>query len=244
MRILLIIFISFLTTFSSYGQMSIGLVGEPTLNITKVGDSPQDESKTLESLKTRDYTLGLGVEIRKQIDRYTSITFIPGYQQSNMLLVKEDLHLFDIIHPQIPEIRDFAQAAQKNAYLHYRHAYAGTQVIYAKKLRVRTSDSKLGFEIGGGLGAFLLIKDDIKVRTEGFAVNGNYTQTIDDSTGLDARPFLVNLSAIADLNYRATPSVHVFAGAKLTAPLTSASTSLPKITIFTPALRLGLRYIL
>lgn len=243
MRILLIILISSFTTYS-FGQMSIGMVGEPTLNITKIGDSPQDESKSLQSLKTKDYTLGLGIEIRKQIDRFTSISFIPGYQQSNMLLVKEDLQLFDVIHPQIPEIRDLAQAAQKNAFLHYRHLYAGLQVIYAKKLKVRTSDSKLGFELGGGLGAYLLAKDDIKVRTEGFALNGNYTQIIDDSTGITARPFLANIAAVADLTYRATPSAHVFAGAKLTAPLTSTSTSSPKITIFTPALRLGLRYML
>ncbi|MDB4107192.1 hypothetical protein N9595_01875 [Bacteroidia bacterium] len=240
MRIILSLAIGFIFQIG-FSQVSIGLIGEPTLNLVRIGDTPRKASDSLSGLLTNDKTLSLGLEVRKQIDRYQSITFIPGYYQSNMLLVKEKLNFLDIIHPELPEIRDLAQAAEKIAYLHYRQKYIGTQIIYAKKLKARPSNTKLSFEVGGGIGAYYLFSDDIKIRTEGFAVNGEYIHIISDNTGIETHDVLVNVLLLGDLNYSISPRLKVIAGAKFAMPLTATSTSTPRISIITPALRFGLR---
>ena len=240
----LICLLSIVCTFMAQGQMGVGIIAEPSFNFTTIGKSPQNQSDSLKNLKKKSLALSFGVEFRKQIDRYQAISIIPGYQQTNMLLVKEDLQLFDVIHPQLREIRDLAQAAQKNAYLTYRQKYIGVQVLYSKRLKARVSDSKVSFEVGGGLGGYYLFNDDVKVRTEGFAIGEDYVHIISDSTGIDVREYLVNIVGLIDVNYQLTPKVVLLSGLKASIPLTSTSTSSPKITIFNPALRVGIRFTL
>lgn len=224
------------------GQTSISILGEPTLNLTSIGSTPKSQSDSLKNKRTHDYSLGLGLEIRMQIDRYQSISIVPGYTQSNMQLVKEGLNFLDVVHPELPEIRDLAYAANKIAYLSYRQKYVGTQVLYAKELQLRSPNTKIRFEIGGGLGGYILVQNDVKIRTEGFAIKGNYEHIIKNNTGIDARKFLINMSLHGDMKYQVTPSFTTFAGIKAGIPLVSTTTSTPKITIYTPSLRLGVRY--
>ncbi|PCJ64506.1 MAG: hypothetical protein COA58_12235 [Bacteroidetes bacterium] len=242
MRLLTIITLSLIFSNLSSAQMSLGILSEPTISFAKVGALPRAESDSIRNLKAGSKSISLGIEIRKQIDRYQSITFIPGYLQTNMMLVKEDMQFLDVVHPKLPEIRDFAQAAPKVAYITHRQKYAGTQIIYAKKLDVRGMDRKAKIEIGGGIGAYALLQSDVKIRTEGFAIKDKFTHVFTDSTGLDARPYLIQIILVADLNYELSPKTHLIAGIKVSSPLTSTSTSEPKITIFSPALRIGLRF--
>ncbi len=243
MRIIVICFAFFYASFS-IAQVSVGIIAEPTLNLSSIGTLPSSQSDSLKSLRSHDYSLGLGIEIRNQIDRYNSITFIPGYTQTNLLLVKEDLQFLDVIHPQLPEVRDFGQTAEKKAYLRYRQKYIGTQILYAKRLQVNTGDAKLTVELGGGLGAYYLLQDDIRVRTEAFAINNDYTQIIRDSTGIEVQPFLFNGILTGDMNYKILPDLILIGGFKLTLPVTSTTISEPTIRLYNAGLRLGLRHIL
>lgn len=223
-------------------QTYIGLVAEPTANFAKIGTEPKHQSDSIQDLKQWDKTLGIGLEIRKQIDRYQAITFIPGYQQYNLLLVKENLQFLDVVHPKLPEIRDLAQAANKIAKIRHRQKYIGSQILYSRELQIRGLADKLNLEIGGGLGVYFLLQSDVKITTEGFAIKSQFNHVFTDSTGIDARPILIQAIAFGDISYNLAPSIDLFGGIKLTAPFTSTTTSLPKITIFSPAARFGLRF--
>ncbi|MFT4996083.1 MAG: hypothetical protein ACI9BJ_000580 [Flavobacteriales bacterium] len=223
-------------------QTHLCVVIEPTANIARLGMEPKQQSDSIRGLMHIDKTLGFGLEIRKQIDRYQSITFIPSYQQYNLLLVKENLQFLDIVHPNLPEIRDFSQGANKAASIRHRQKYIGTQILYARKLQIRGLNSKLRIDMGAGLGLYYLLQSDVKITTEGFSIKGQFSHVFKDSTGIEARPFLIQAIGYGDISYSISPIIDVFGGVKIALPFTSTTTSLPKITLFTPAARVGLRF--
>lgn len=239
---LLISLLILITSSTIFAQMSIGVMSEPTMSFARVGALPRGDSDSIKNLKQGGKSVSLGLEIRKDIDRYQSITFIPGYLQTNMLLVKNNMQFLDVVHPKLPEIRDLAQASEKVAYITHRQKYAGTQILYSKKLQIKGMDRKFKIELGGGLGGYFLIQNDVKIKTEGFAIKEQFTHIFTDSTGMDVKPLLIQAIVTADMNYELTPKSHIVVGIKASAPFTSTSSSLPKITIFAPALRIGLRF--
>ena len=181
-------------------QLSIGLIVEPALNIGTVGSQPKALSNSFTRLKKPDFNTSFGVEIKNQLDRYASFTVIPGYYQTNFLIVKEDLQYLDVIHPELRAIRDQSQGAQKNAYLHYRQKYIGLQLLFAKKLQIQGLPISTFFELGGGVGAHYLVGNDIKIRTEGFAIDQQYIHVITQNTGFTPSNFTINAIGHADLN--------------------------------------------
>jgi hypothetical protein len=225
-------------------QFSLGVMAEPTLNIATVGSQPEALSDTLKLLKQRDLNISFGIEIKKQIDRYASFSLIPGYYQSNFLVVKENLQFLDVVHPELREIRDFSQASQKNAYLHYRQKYIGLQALYAKRLKLRNLPSKVFVEIGGGLGLHYLWANDVKVRTEGFAIDEKYINIIKQNTGFTPSIIAINAIGFADLSYELTPKTNLVSGFKINIPLSTSANAEPLVRIYTPALRLGIRFTL
>ncbi|MFB1003138.1 MAG: hypothetical protein QMC70_03250 [Bacteroidia bacterium] len=233
-----------LVALSSMGQTSLGIIVEPTLNVTHIGFEPKNLSDSFSRMKSHGYTVGFGIEIRKNINRFQSYSIIPGFHQTNILTELENLQFMDVIHPQLPEIRDLAFAATKRAEIRYRQMYLGSQFLYNKQLQVSGINSKLKLNIGGGLGAFFLVSHNAKVKTEGFAINGNYTTIIKDSTGIEINPFLFQALLIADLTMEVLPSTILVAGIKATLPITATTSSQPKMTVWTPALRIGIRRIL
>ncbi|MFT5056643.1 MAG: hypothetical protein ACI80H_001360 [Pseudoalteromonas distincta] len=238
------VFISifFFLGFQLSAQTYIGIVIEPTANIARIGMEPKQQSDSIRGLMHIDKTIGFGLEIRKQIDRYQSITFIPSYQQYNLLLVKENLQFLDIVHPNLSEIRDLSQGANKVARIRHRQKYIGTQILYARKLQIRGLNSKLRIDMGAGLGLYYLLQSDVKITTEGFSIKGQFSHVFKDSTGIEARPFLIQAIGYGDISYSISPFIDIFGGVKIALPFTSTTTSLPKITLFTPAARVGLRF--
>jgi hypothetical protein len=174
-----------LITIGAQAQLSLGIVAEPAYNVARIGATPQNSSDSLKALKTNAMSLSLGLEIRKQIDRYQSFSVIPTFYQTNMTLVKQNLQFLDVIHPQLPEIRDLSQGSTKVAYLKYRQQYIGAQFLYNKVLQLRKMPNKSAIELNGGLGLYYLVNGDIKVTTEGFAIKNDFTQVIKDSLGID-----------------------------------------------------------
>jgi hypothetical protein len=223
-------------------QTHLGIVIEPTANIARIGMEPKQQSDSIRGLMHIDKTIGFGLEIRKQIDRYQSITFIPGYQQYNLLLIKENLQFLDVIHPNLPEIRDLSQGANKVAQIRHRQKYIGSQILYARKLKIRGLNSKLKIDIGAGIGLYFLLQNDVKITTEGFAIKDQFSHTFTDSTGIEARAFLMQAIGHGDVSYSISSNIDVFGGVKIAIPFTSTTTSIPKITLFTPAARVGLRF--
>ena len=238
------LFVFCLFTIASEAQVSIGLLAEPSLNLTKVGSEPKILSDSIIDSKSYDYTVSFGIEIRKNIDRYQSFSIIPGYHQTNILTQMENLQFLDVVHPQLPEIRDLAFAATKRAEVRYRHMYLGSQFLYNRRLQVRGLSPKMAINVGGGLGAFFLFSQDAKVNTEGFAIDGKYTHIITDSIGIESRPLLIETILTADYTLEVLPKTEILAGIKLAIPMTPTTSSQPKMTVWAPALRVAIRRVL
>lgn len=241
-----IIFAATLLITSVYmmAQVSIGILAEPTLNITRVGSEPKAIADSFKNIKSYDYTVSFGVEIRKNIDRYQSFSIIPGFHQTNILTQLQDLQLFDVVHPELPEIRDLAFTATKNAEIRYRQMYLGSQFLYNRQLQVRGLPPKVALHVGGGLGAFFLFNQDAKVTTEAFAIQGEYTHIIKENVGIESRPILIQAILTADCTVEVLPKTDLTAGIKAALPMTPTTSSQPKMTVWAPALRVGLRRVL
>mgnify|MGYP000011387414 FL=1 len=225
-------------------QLSIGVIVEPAMNIGTVGSQPEALSDSFTRLKKPDFNTSFGIEIKNQIDRYASFSVIPGYYQTNFLIVKEDLQYLDFIHPELRAIRDQSQGAQKNAYLHYRQKYIGLQLLFAKKLQIQGLPNSTFFELGGGLGAHYLVGNDVKIRTEGFAIDQQYIHVISQNTGFNPSNFSINAIGHADLNYQLDPSTFIIGGLKLNIPMVGNANLDPQIRVYMPTLRFGIRFLL
>ena len=224
-------------------QTSIGIIANPNLNLSSLKTSSTVNTDSLKQIKKADYTLSLGIEFRKQIDRYQAFSVIPSFYQTNLLLVRENLQLFDVIHPTLPEIRDLSQAASKTAYMHHRFKYVGLQLLYSKAYK-STINSAISFEFTGGLSYLYLLEQDIKVRTEGFAIEDQFIHIVSDSILFEARKnnALVNLGS--DMNYTIKPNLLLVSGVSFNIPLLGISKNQPKLSIYNAGLKFGLRKIL
>lgn len=232
-----------LTILATTAQVGVGIIVEPTLNLANIGSEPQSTSDSFNSLKKQDYTLSIGFEFRKYLNKYKYISFIPGYHQTNMLHVKENLQFLDVVHPELTEIRDFSQAATKNAYLRYRQKYVGTQILYGAQIQRTRLPNKMEIEVGGGIGAYFLLANDVRIRTEGFALDEEYIHVINTNVGIVGRSFLPQLIGFSDIVYELTPKARVSAGLKLNIPLQTSTTSDPSVYILPIAIRIGLRQV-
>jgi hypothetical protein len=233
----------FLILISSYSlaQTSIGLTAEPSYQITRIAPSESVTYDSLKALKTIDKTLGFGIEFRNQLDRYQAISFSPGFYQANFHHTIENLQFLDIVHPQLPEIRDLSQAASKDAYLHYRFKYFSARFMYHNKLKGLDINSGLSLDLGVGLSYLYMLQHDLKVRTEGFAINDEFVHIIEDSTGFTGRTHQANLNLGVDLNYRMAPTVYLISGVLFNIPILSTTINNPKLSIFAPGLKFGIR---
>ena len=100
-----------------------------------------------------------------------------------MMLEKSNLNLFDVVHPELPELRDLTVGPEKKAYLSYRQKYVGLQVLFAKQLQLKLPINKMSVELGGGMGIYLKLEDDIRIQTEGFAIKSEYVHIIKEKHG-------------------------------------------------------------
>ena len=242
MRILNLIGLVLLASASS-AQTSIGIIANPSLNINSIKTSSTINTDSIKSIKKSDYTLSFGLEFRKQIDRYQAFSVIPSYYQSNLLLVQEDLQLFDVIHPTLPEIRDLSQAASKTAYMHHRFKFAGLQLLYSKSYN-SSVNSSISFEFAGGLSYLYLIEQDIKVRTEGFAIQDEFIHVVSDSILFEGRKHNVLINLGSDMNYTIKPKLLLVSGISFNLPLLGISKNQPKLSIYNAGLKVGLRKLL
>ena len=219
-------------------QSTIGLIIEPSFNIPKFKKSSQSDS--IKGISNADLTLSFGLEIKKKLDRYNAISFIPGFLQTNLLTVKENLQFLDIIHPSLPEIKDLTQSANKIARVRYRFQYIGTQILYNRQLQLRKTPPKLKIEIGGGMSLHYLINHSVKIKTEGFALNNKFVHVIDNETGIDPNPILIQTLLNANLLYEVTPNYTLNAGFKIGLPITKTNNESFAFRIYNNGLRIGI----
>lgn len=225
-------------------QNSIGILAEPSYQLTKIKGTPIKTLDSLQNIKHNDKVLNISLEFRKQIDRFQAVSFSPLYYQSNFLVILEDLHFLDVIHPGLPEIRDLSQAATKNANLHYRFKYFGTRFLYHRKLKSLYNNNGVNFDFSIGLTYLYMLGQDVKIRTEGFAIKDKFTHIIKDSIAFTGRNHNVNINFGADANYNISPNVELVAGILINLPLLSTSNNEISLSVYAPSLKVGLRKIL
>ncbi|NNJ56213.1 MAG: hypothetical protein HKP14_08775 [Bacteroidia bacterium] len=243
MKVLVTLILLFLLNAACLAQTSIGIIANPNLNLSTIKTSSTVNTDSIKNIKKSDFTLSIGLEFRKQIDRYQAFSVIPTYYQTNLLLVQEDLQLFDVIHPTLDEIRDLSQAALKTAFMHHRFKYAGIQLLYSKAYNSSISNS-LNFEFAGGLSYMYLLKQDIRVRTEGFALNDEFIHIVSDSILFEGRKHNAVLNLGSDMNYTIKPNLKLVSGISCNIPLLAVSKNQPKLSIYNLGLKVGLRKIL
>jgi hypothetical protein len=228
------IYIFSLLLFSLFtlAQSTIGVIIEPSFNTPQFKKSSQSDS--IKSISNTDLTLSFGLEIKKKLDRYNAISFIPGFLQTNLLTVKENLQFLDLIHPSLPEIKDLTQSANKIARVRYRFQYIGTQILYNRQLKLRKIPPKFNVEIGGGMGLHYLIDHSVKIKTEGFALNNKFVHVLENETGLD--PNLINVNLL----YEVTPKFTLNAGFKTGLPITNTNNESFAFRIYNNGLRMGI----
>ena len=232
------IFSLLLFSLCTLAQSTIGLIIEPSINIPQFKKSSQSDS--IKNISNTDLTLSFGIEIKKKWDRYNAISFIPGFLQTNLLTVKEDLQFLDLIHPALPEIKDLTQSANKIARVRYRQQYIGAQALYNRQLQLRKISPKFNLEVGGGMGLYYLIDHTVKINTEGFALNNKFVHVIKDNTGIDPNPILVQALLNASILYEITPNFTLNAGLKIGVPITNTNNKSFTFRLYNTGLRIGI----
>lgn len=243
MKVIAAIFLLFYTS-HLFSQNSIGAYVNPNFQITSLSESPSNLSDSLNNLLENDRIFSFGLEFRKQIDRDQAISFNPGFYQESTLFVLRDLQLFDVIHPSLPEIRDQAQASSKIANLHYRYKYLSAQVQYTRRVPTPYRKNSVSFEYNGAITYLQLLSQDIRLQTEGFALQGDFVHIIKEQIFFEGRKHNIMLSAGFDVVYPINPDLYIFAGAQMGLPMLSLNTNLPSVRNLNPGLKIGLRQIL
>ena len=237
--------LSILVLFASIqlmGQTSIGLFVQPAGQISSLS-SPQGQLEdSIFPLLKNDIRLSLGLELAFQVDRTTSVRVRPGYYNQGFKLERSGLKLFDVIHPSLGQVLDQSQAATKVLHMHHRFQQLGIEIAYVKDLGQNYSANQVMFSAGGGLGYYYLLNYDMRLRTEGFAVNGEFTHIIKEQLIFNPREHLVSAFALAEVAYPLTSKFEIAGEGTFRFPLQTLSKGEGNIYVWGPALTAVLRF--
>lgn len=225
-------------------QNAIGIYGEPSLQFSGINKLPRVQSDSLSQINSVAKNSGIGLEFRVSIDRFQSLTFAPTFHQFASHYTLNDLQFLDVVHPALPEIRDLSQAAPKTAFLDYRFKYVGLNIGFNRSLSPKSKSTGILVELNTGLNLHALLSSDVKIRTEGFALKGQYIHTITEDLFYTARTFNASLTAGGSIKYNITPTYQVFTEVFGRVPVFAYNTNEPKLRINSLGAKLGIRMFL
>ena len=241
----LLISLSFiLFSLFTFSQNYIGIYGEPSFQFTRLTGKPDYEVDSLNSIKEINKNIGFGIEFTHFTDRFNSISGVVTYNQFSTQFVKRNMQFLDVIHPGLPEIRDLSQASEKIAYIQDRFQFIGLQFMYKRSVSSRLKSAGVLFDMHAGLNYHYLLGQDVKVTTEGFAIDEKFVHIINSDFYFDASKHNISLSAGASAMYNITPSWQVYAQGILRSPILNMAQGESKLIINSTALRLGIRRLL
>ena len=229
---------------TSYSQTYFGLYIEPVGQISTINSSQPRISDSLSSINSPDVTLGFGLDVRLYIDRFNSIVLSPGFNRYSSLYTLENLQLFDIVHPALPEIRDQSQAATKIAYSHNRFNYVNFQAQYHRSISDKYKSVGVLFEAFGGLTYHYLVSQDAKIRTEGFALDESFVHTVTDQLFYVGRSHNVSVNLGASAIYEPASDWQIHGDLQTQLPLLSVNSDENRLNIYGVGFRVGIRRML
>lgn len=226
---------------ASFAQTKFGVFLEPSLQVSSLGYFDSQDHDSIQDIFHNDNSLNFGIAIKNNINRYNSLHFKLGFHQFGYQIIREDLQLFDEIHPAIGRINDLSQGATKMAYLHHRSQFLGFQFEYQRDITPKTKNIGVELNLGLGLGYYYLFNQDIKLVTEAFAIDNSFTHIIKEDLYFEANPHLVSASILFETVYHPKENWDLFAQINSEFPFMTLTTGQAKVYTFTPSLQVGLR---
>ncbi len=241
MKHLLSLILVILLSSEARSQWTLGVFAEASAQITSMSNGSGSEYDSVSALLHNTKRLSLGVDVGLDLDKYNSFHFKPAFYQTGFQLIRENLQLFDVVHSSFGPLFDQSQAANKIAYMNHRFKYVGFQFEYHRDISPKVQNTGLKFHVGGGISYYYLLEHDIRLRTEGFAIDGEFTHIIKSDLFFEGNQHLIAAHALFELIYPPTPSTEVFAQGLIRAPLSALTMENYKVYSLIPALSVGLR---
>lgn len=230
---------------SAYAQISVGLFAEPSYNFQSLKEYDQPPTyDSIAPLMNNTFNMSFGASLSVAKDRVNIFHIKPGIFQYGFMLVREDLKLFDVVHPALGQIYDQSQAAIKYAYMKHRFQYAGLQLEYQRDITPQLKQLPVNLFVGGGISYHFLIKQDLRVRTEGFAIDEKYIHVINEGLVFEANDHLLSAHALFETSYDIDPNTNVYAQALIKVPFMNIAKNDPGVYVWMPAVGVGIRRVL
>lgn len=230
---------------STYAQLSVGLFAEPSYNFQNLQEySTPPTYDSIAPLMNNTINLSYGASISIAKDRVNIFHIKPGIFQYGFMLLREDLQLFDVVHPTLGQIYDQSQAAIKYAYMKHRFQYAGLQLEYQRDITPQLKQLPVNLFVGGGITYHYLIKQDLRVRTEGFAIDEEYIHLINDELVFNANEHLLSIHALFETSYNIDPNTNIYAQALVKVPFMNIAQNDPGVYVWMPSIGVGIRRVL
>ena len=222
-------------------QWSFGLFAEPNAQLNSIKKTGTAQNDSIASLLQNDKRLSFGIEISFEKDKLSSFHFKPGFYQYGFMLERRGLKLFDVVHSSFGQIYDQSEAAEKVAYMQHRFKYLGLQMEYHRDISPQLRNIGVKLYTGFGLSYYALIDQDIRLRTEGFAIRDDFIHIIDEDLYFKANEHLLSTQALFGLIYEPNSSIDLFAQLQAKVPFMSLTSSPDIIYSWMPGLNLGIR---
>lgn len=242
MRILTILFIC-ISSWSS-AQWAVGLFAEPSYQISTLQEFDSPDYDSMDAIWQNNPGLGLGISLKYNFDRVSSIHISPGFYQFGFTLLRDELEFLDVVHSTLDTLFDASQAATKKAYMQHQFRYAGAQVEYHRNITPALSKLAVEFHIGGGIGYYYAIDHRLRVQTEGFAIDEKFVHIIEEDLYFDQQEHLFTASLFLETIYRPTPNWEVFGQLAFRSGLNTLTSGDAQAFNLSPNLRAGFRRLL
>lgn len=226
---------------SSIAQNQLGIFIEPSFQISSLAGFNSPTYDSLEAIWKNDKHLNFGISSKHNFDRFTSLTTKLGYHTFGFMLLREDLQLFDMIHPAIGKVNDLFQGPSKKAFMHHRFHYLGLSFEYQKDISPVPNTLPIDINAGIGLSYYKLISQDLKLQTEAFAIDGEFTHIITDQLYFKATKNIVSVYGLLEAIYHPKETWDVYGQLQVEAPFMYMTEGEAEVYVFTPALQIGLR---
>jgi hypothetical protein len=227
---------------SSRAQTAFSIYGEPSFQVAIFGDEPSRLTDSITGMLSRSISPGFNAEFRYYEDRMQGFAGALGYHSNSFTLTKTGLKLFDVVHPSLSEIRDFSQASSKSADLKYRFHYIQLKGYYVRNLFRRYKSNRLELMGLAGISYNYLVKQDIKVTTSGFALQGQFKNIVSDSIYYQPQRHMLQLQIGTETSYEFERDFFLVGAVMLGVPITNQTQNDPSLRMLSPGLRVGFRY--
>lgn len=226
---------------TTLAQVSFGVFVEPSYQLMRLKPYENPQYDSISALFRNDFGLGYGISIGKAKDRFNSFYLKPGFVQCGFMLERSNLQLFDVVHPSFGQIYDQSQAATKMAYMHHRFKYLSLTFEYHKDISPKSKPLPVKLQLGGGFTNHFLVEHDLKIRTEGFAINEKFIHVIKDDLYFEASKYVLSLHGFFETVYELTPAFELSGQVLLKVPVNSFTVGDGTVSGIMPSVNIGVR---